>query len=165
MRVAAALFTALSVGTAAAGEVCEPLPPNEWSGEFLAGAGGGFVGTTVFERQGCTWNGLDALNGFDALVFDIDGYQTLPVTIVPGESPGESVNGFFLNDRCERSGFWPTATKDAPVTVAIPEQAKWLVAIPPGGGFSQSVTITSAGRECAVEEPEPKKKKKKKKKG
>lgn len=149
---AVVFLTALSVGVASAAVPCQPVAPKEWKGSFKVGFGG-FVTTGVFERGGCTWNGLEAVNGFDYWVFEIDGYQKLPVTVTPDASG--NVSGYFLNERCERSGFFGPATAKTPASVAVPDLARWMVVGPSSGALATSVTIKAAGIKC------PKKKKKK----
>ena len=162
MPLAAAL-SGLVMASAAAQVPCTPIEPKKWEGTITYG-GGGWLGTTTFERGGCTWNGADALNGSDTIVWDVSQHNGVTATLEHSSSDGlhHPLEGYFLNDDCERGGNWGSTEPDTPYTVGIPEGAKWIVVFQGYGGVDTTVTLETPGRKCEpVATPKPPKKKKK----
>lgn len=159
----AAALSVLVMASAAAQDVCTPIEPKKWEGTITYG-GGGWLGTTVFEQGGCTWNGADALNGSDTLAWDVSGYGGVTASLTQSSADGlhHSLQGYFLNENCERGGGWGPTEPDTPFTVGIPEGAKWIVIYKNYGGVETSVTLETPGLQCEpADEPKPPKKKKK----
>lgn len=159
----AAALSVLVMASAAAQDVCTPVEPKKWEGTITYG-GGGWVGGTTFEEGGCSWNGADALNGSDTVVWDVDGYDgvTASLTQVSADGLHHPVQGFFLNDNCERGGLWGPTEPDTPMTIGVPEGARWLVVYQTYGGVRTDLTLETPGRQCEpAESPKPPKKKKK----
>ena len=161
----AAGLSLLLMASAAAQDLCTPIPPNKWEGTLKVGAQG-WAGGTVFQ-QGCTWNGADALNEGDVIVWDVSGFGGVTASIEASQSnPAlyRGVQGYFYNENCESGGSWGMTEPNTPYSVGIPEGAKWIVIYGQYGGFNTTVTMETAGRECeeeAVVTPKPPKKKKK----
>lgn len=160
----AAVMSMLLMASAAA-ENCVPLPPKTWEGTLTYG-GGGWVGGTLYEEQGCTWGPAEPLNGGDTLVWDVAEYAGVTASITseePNAAAHHGLQGFFLNENCEQGGSWGITEAGTPYSVGIPDGAKWIVIYQEYGGVSTKVTMESAGRVCeAVDEPvKPPKKKKK----
>lgn len=150
--------------TSAAAEDCLPIEPKKWEGTLLYG-GGGWVGGTAFEEQGCSWGAAEQLNGGDTIVWDVAGYGGLTASISSQESSLQhhGLQGFFLNEDCERGGSWGITERGTPYSVGIPEGAKWILIYQTYGGTQTTVTMETAGRACEdIETPKPPKKKKKK---
>jgi hypothetical protein len=158
----AAIMSMLLMASAAA-EDCTPVPPKKWEGKITYG-GGGWVGGTVFNEAGCSWSGADGLNGTDTIVWDVEGYGGATASITSTEAvPHHGLQGYFLNENCERGGSWGITERDTPYSVGIPEGAKWIVIYQQYGGYDTTVTMETNGIVCEeVEEPKPPKKKKKK---
>lgn len=160
----AACLSMLLMATAAA-EDCTPIQPKKWEGTLTYG-GGGWIGGTVFTEGGCTWAGADSLNGSDTIVWDVSGYGGTTASITSAqdsEVTHRGLQGFFLNENCERGGSWGLTEADTPYSIGIPDGAKWVVVYQQYGGVSTKVTMETAGRVCEpVDEPvKPPKKKKK----
>lgn len=160
----AACMSMLLMATAAA-EDCTPIPPKTWEGT-LKYPTGGWIGVTAFEEGGCTWAGADSLNESDAIVWDVSGYGSTTASITSvqeNEVTHRGLQGFFLNENCERGGSWGITEPDTPYSIGIPDGAKWVVIFQQYGGANTKVTMETAGRICEpVEEPtKPPKKKKK----
>ncbi|HEX2295385.1 MAG TPA: hypothetical protein VHN37_08765 [Actinomycetota bacterium] len=161
----AAGLSALVMASAAAQEGCVPIEPKKWEGTIAYG-GGGWVGPNAFEQGGCNWNGAEALNGSDTIVWDVDGYGgvTASITQQSADPLFHPLQGYFLNENCERGGAWGSTEPGTPYTVGIPEGARWIVVIQEYGGVQTTVTMETPGRKCEpVETPKPPKKKKPKK--
>lgn len=163
----AAGMSFLLVASAAAQDVCTPVAPKKWEGTITFG--GGWVGTTTFEQGGCSWSGADQLNGSDAVVWDVTGYGGVTASITQSPSPAvhRGLQGYFLNENCERGGSWGMTEPNTPYAIGVPEGAKWVVIFQQYGAVNTTVTMETAGRECEEEvvTPKPPKKKKKPKKG
>ncbi len=159
----AAVLSVFVVATAAAQDACTPIEPKKWEGRIVYG-GGGWAGGTVFERTGCTWNGADALNGSDTIVWDVSGYGGVTASLTHESATGlhHALQGYFLDERCTRLNHWGPTEPDTPFTLGIPEGAEWMVIIQTYGGVDTAVTMETPGRRCEpVETPAPPKKKKK----
>lgn len=165
----AAGIVALALGAAEAAPVCTPLEPREWSGTLLAPTASGWVTTTAFEKtntaglpEKCKWNGLEALNGFDAFVWEVKTHVGLPATIEvsnpnpPGFAAGTS---YFLSADCRRIGIFGLST-DTPTTVGIPQEAEWVVVLGSAGPTGFAVKMVAAGVTCSTPTKQKKKKKK-----
>lgn len=158
----AACLAMLVMASAAAQDVCTPVAPKKWEGTIAYG-GSGWVAPTVFENGGCTWNGADGLNGADALVWDVEGYGGVSATITQSSADGlhHPLQGYFLNENCERGGNWGFTEEGTPFSLGIPEGAKWAVVVQNYGGVQTTVTMDTPGRTCEpVATPKPPKKKK-----
>lgn len=159
----AAVMSMLLMASAAA-EDCVPIEPKKWEGTIAYG-GGGWVGATVFNESGCSWAGADSLNGSDTIVWDVAGYGGATVSITSQDSNTvghHGLQGYFLNENCERGGSWGATEPGTPYTVGIPEGAKWIVIYQTYGGVDTTVTMETPGVVCEeVDEPKPPKKKKK----
>lgn len=159
----AAVLSMLVLTSAAAQDVCTPVEPKKWEGTIAYG-GGGWVGGTTFETGGCSWNGAEAVNGSDSVVWDVDGYDGVTASLTQSSADGlhHPLQGFFLNDNCERGGSWGPTEEGTPYTVGVPDGAKWIVVYQTYGGVQTDLTLETAGRKCEpVETPKPPKKKKK----
>ena len=157
--VGALVVVALFSGSAMA--QCVPVAPKEWTGE-VAAPSGGWVSATFFEKNACSWNGQDAiLNGFDALAFDMAGYQKLPITVeaaFQAPTANSQAKGVFYNDKCENIGYWGPAAPEAPATFVAPEGTKWMTVMTNPGEAGTSVTAKSGGATCTVTTQKTKKK-------
>jgi hypothetical protein len=160
MLVAGSAIAVLTTGAMAA-ETCVPVPPASWTGELQVS--GGFLTSSVFEKNGCSYRGADQVNGTDGLVFDVSGHGGLTLNVTTNDSGplGKGVQGFFLNENCERGGFWGFTQNKTPYPAPVPESAKWLLAYSDHGASTVSVAVESAGRTCEATPPPVKKKKKK----
>jgi hypothetical protein len=161
----AAGLSMLLVASAAAQDVCTPVPPKKWEGTIKASSGG-WAGTTVF-AQGCSWNGADALNEGDTIVWDVGGYGGVTASITTEQAVGAvhaGVQGYFYNEDCQKGGAWGITEPDTPYAIGIPEGAKYIVVFQQYGGVSTKVTMETLGRECEPVEVTPTKPPKKKKK-
>ncbi|HEV2755943.1 MAG TPA: hypothetical protein VG318_09235 [Actinomycetota bacterium] len=160
---AAAGLSMLLMASAGAQDLCTPVEPKKWEGTLLLGEQG-WVGTTLFS-QGCSWNGADAVNGTDVIVWDVSGYGGVTASITSKQAVGavhSPLLGYFYNEECQRGGHWGFTEANTPYAVGIPEGAKWFVAYQQYGGAQTTVTMETAGRTCEdVETPKPPKKKKK----
>ncbi|HYP23400.1 MAG TPA: hypothetical protein VEV43_07495 [Actinomycetota bacterium] len=146
----------------AAAQGCTPVEPKKWEGTITYG-GGGWLAANVFEHAGCNWNGADALNGTDGIVWDVSGYGGVTATLTQSSAGGthHELQGFFLNENCERGGAWGFTEPGVPFTIGIPEGAKWIVVYQTYGGAQTNVTLETPGRKCEpVDAPKPPKKKK-----
>jgi hypothetical protein len=163
LPIAAAGLSTVLIASAAAEDLCTPVEPKKWEGTLKVGSQG-WAGATLFS-QGCTWNGADALNESDTIVWDVSGYGGVTASITQSQTPGlhRGVQGYFYNESCERGGGWGFTEPNTPYAVGIPEGAKWFVAYQQYGGAQTKVTMETAGRTCA-EDPETTKPPKKKKK-
>ena len=159
----AAVLSMLLMASAAA-EDCIPLEPKKWEGTLTYG-GGGWVGTTVFEQQGCSWGPGEPLSSADTLVWDVSGYGAMTASITSEDTNPvghHGLSGYFLNEDCERGGTWGITQAGTPYSVGIPDGAKWIVIVQTYGGVSTTVTMETPERVCeVVEPPKPPKKKKK----
>jgi hypothetical protein len=164
LPVASAGLSIVLMASAGAQGLCTPVEPKKWEGTLMVGAQG-WTGTTIFS-QGCSWNGADALNGTDAIVWDVSGHGGVTASITSKQAVGAVHNpllGYFYNEDCQRGGHWGFTEPNTPYAVGIPEGAKWFVVYQQYGGVQTTVTMETAGRTCAdVETPKPKKKKPKK---
>lgn len=163
----AACLSMVVMASAAAQDVCTAIEPKKWEGTLTYG-GGGWVGGAAFEQGGCTWNGADAVNGRDTLIWDVAGYGGVTATITQESTDPlfHPLEGYFLNENCERGGSWGDTEQDTPYTVGIPEGAKWIVVFQEYGGVETTVTMETPGRKCEpADAPKPPKKKKKPKRG
>ncbi len=159
----AAVLSMFVLASAAAQDVCTPVEPKKWEGSIAYG-GGGWVGTTTFERGGCTWNGADALNGSDSVIWDVTGYGGVTASLTQSSADGlhHDLQGYFLNESCERGSHWGPTEPDTTFTMGIPEGAEWIVVYQIYGGVDTSLILETPGRKCEpVETPKPPKKKKK----
>lgn len=160
--IAAALSVAV-MASAAAQDACTPVEPKKWEGTIAYG-GGGWFAPNVFERGGCAWNGAEAVNGSDAIVWDVADYGGVTATLTQSSADGlhHELQGYFLNENCERGGAWGVTQQGVPYTIGVPEGAKWMVVFQAYGGVETTVTLETPGRKCEpVETPKPPKKKKK----
>lgn len=158
----AACLTMLVMASAAAQDLCTPVAPKKWEGTITYG-GGGWVGSTVFEQAGCSWSGAEGLNGSDSIVWDVSGYDGVSATITQSSADGlhHPLQGYFLNENCERGGNWGATEENTPFGLGIPEGAKWIVILHSYGGVQTQVTMETPGRACEpVATPKPPKKKK-----
>lgn len=159
---AAGVLAVLVMTSAAAQDVCTPLAPKKWEGTIAYG-GGGWVGGNAFEQGGCSWNGADTLNGSDTIIWDVSEYGGATASITHESATGlhHALQGFFLNENCERGGNWGMTQQGTPYTVGIPEGAKWALIYQTYGGVRTTVTMETPGRQCeVVATPKPPKKKK-----
>ena len=155
------LVAAMSLFSSSALAQCTPVGPKEWTGEIQAPSGG-WVSNTFFVQNGCNWNGQEAvLNGLDAVVFDMAGYQNLPVTVEATFQAGAiaQASGTFYNDKCEDIGYWGPATAESAATFVLPAGTKWMTAQSTVGVVGTSIKVRSGGATCSVVAPKPKKKK------
>jgi hypothetical protein len=159
MLLAGSAIALLTTGSMAA-ETCIPVAPARWDGQIQLP--GSWLSGTTFLNNGCSFGGADELNGIDAWTVDITGHEglTLNVTTTDSGPLGKGVSGFFLNEKCEKGGFWGFTQNKAPYPVPAPEGAKWLFVTSEYGAGTVTVVAESAGRTC--EAPAPVKKKKKK---
>ncbi len=160
----AAGLSMLLIASAAAENVCTPVDPKKWEGTLKVG-GGGWVGGTLYE-QGCTWNGADALNEGDTIVWDVSAYGGVTGSITSSQPAGtvfRPLQGYFYNENCEKGGSWGPTEAGTPYAVGIPEGAKWIVIYQSYGAANTKVTMETAGRRCEEEVVTPKPPKKKKK--
>lgn len=156
----AAALSVLVLTSAAAQDTCTPIEPKKWEGSIAYG-GGGWIGTTVFERSGCTWNGTERLNGSDTIVWDVTGYGGVTATLTHSSADGlhHELEGFFFDEHCERGDAWGVTEPDTPFAIGIPDGAKWIVIYQSYGGVETSVTLETPGRACdPVATPKPPKK-------
>lgn len=161
----AAGLAMLVMASAAAQDLCTPIEPKKWEGTLTYG-GGGWLGSTAFEEGGCSWNGADAINGTDTIIWDVQGYGGVTATITQTSADGlhHPVQGYFLNEDCERGGNWGFTEPNTPYALGIPEGAKWAVVYSTYGGVKTTVTMDTPGRKCEpVATPKPPKKRKPKK--
>lgn len=155
------LVAAMSLFSSSALAQCTPVGPKEWTGDTTAPTGG-WVSTTFFVQNGCDWAGQEAtMNGLDAVIFDMTGYQNLPVTVEATFSAGSNpqVSGAFYNDKCENIGFWGPASSEASATFVLPAGTKWMTGQATVGVPTSSMTVKSGGATCSVVTPKKKKKK------
>lgn len=169
----AATIVALALGASEAVADCTPLEPKEWSGTLRAAFTGGWVTTTAFEKttdprapDKCDWGGLEALNEFDAFVWEVKSHGGLPATIEasnPNPGAAAQAQGSFLTaEDCLRTGSY-SAQFGTAETVVIPREAGWMVMYGYPYASGLTATVKAAGVTC--EEKATVKKKKKKKKG
>lgn len=165
LPVASAGLSIVLMASAGAQDLCTPVEPKKWEGTLKVGDQG-WAGGTLFE-QGCTWNGADALNEGDVIVWDVSGYGGVTASITSKQAVAavhRPLLGYFYNEACERGGNWGFTEPNTPYAVGIPEGAKWFVVYQQYGGVQTTVTMETAGRTCEeVETPTPPKKKKPKK--
>jgi hypothetical protein len=167
IRSAIALGVVLCLGASAGAAPCIPTPPKDTTGRLEVLHQGQSAAAAYFQQNGCSWNGLDQLNGTDGLVLDVTG-QAGPagVTGLLGDTSviAVVVQGYFLDGDCARveGADWhiSSSTAAAPLTeiVTIPTNAKWMVVdnTSANNGNDIDIAVHSDGTECA-----PKKKKKK----
>jgi hypothetical protein len=160
MLLAGSAIALLTTGAMAA-ETCVPVAPARWDSEIQAGSSKVFG--NVFLNNACSYGGADQLNGTDHLVVDISGHGglTLGVTTTDSGPLGKGVSGFFLNENCEKGGFWGFTQDKTPYAAPAPEGAKWIYITAEYGAATVSVALESAGRTCEATPPPVKKKKKK----
>jgi hypothetical protein len=169
IRTAIIVVAVMSLTAAAAAEECTPTEPKDTTAHIeFAPPGGVSVAITYFEGQGCKWNGLDQLNGFDGVVLDVEG-QGGTGSIVGTVGLGTvlvTLEGHFLDADCKQiqGSSFEYGTDANTYSLTIPETAKWLAILTSTQIPSRdvSVLVHSDGKDCDVTPP-PKKKKKKKK--
>lgn len=172
IKVLVSLVISFALASSAVAEPCVPVPPKDVTGEILI-----FpvirrsIAASYFEQNNCDWGGNTQLNGFDAVVLDVEGMGgPASVTATVTNLSLVPMEGIFLNKACERLGEPAPISTSAnaypmPTVVTIPADAKWMIAevatdLPAGDPASEiNVKVHSEGKECTAVTP-PKKKKK-----
>jgi hypothetical protein len=135
LAIVAAASLVVSVGPEAAGAKRKPVPPKDWEGTIMQSTAFPIVTLAVFEGNGCDWAGLEGLNGFDTLVWDITGYEGLrvpaTVTWTAPDPPPATLWGWYLDEECRRIAgetFEQNGEdRGKPLHVLMPTTAKWMV--------------------------------------
>lgn len=172
IRTFIAMLTLLGLAGSAIGVECIPIAPKDVTGKITLVHPGASAATSLFEGNGCSWNGADAVNGLDGLILDVAGMGGTTgsaTATVPNNGSLQLValTAYYLDEGCAKvagSDFdFGVTQSDSPESenVTIPEGAKWLV-IAAGGSVTNDITVTlhSNGKDCPKVVP-PKKKKKK----
>lgn len=135
---------------------CTPIKPKTWTGTIqVAKHSSTGVSNTVFANNGCKWPD-PALNGFDAIVFDVASHRGLAGKVTWNTATPvkpASVFGYFRTASCATTGgTWSSATSGQALGFTFPAQAKWLIVQPvttvPPGSKDIAITVTSPGRKC-----------------
>lgn len=160
-------FALLVEGGAGIGAASEPVPPKDWSGTIKVSSLGFSATQVFFENNACDWAGLESnLNGLDALIWDIQGYEGLPASYSwSAGSDFGAVQTMFVTPECKRMGGVVGGRAEEPgkpVEFLIPPLARWVAIIPIAPLAATDITIEMHSDGTPVEEPKPKKKKKKK---
>lgn len=160
MLLAGSAIAVLTAGSVTA-QACITVEPARWDGEIQLGSSKVFG--NVFLNNGCSYGGADQLNGTDHMVVDISGHGGLTLNVTTNDSGplAKGVSGMFLNENCEKGGFWGFTQNKTPYPAPAPEGAKWMYITPEYGAATVSVAVESAGRTCETTPPVKKKKKKK----
>ncbi len=177
-------FVALvALSGSALAEDCTPVPPAEWNLHLdYVHSVHDSLAVDWFESHGCSWAGMDALNGSDGGVIDVGGHPG-PAGLTLDQASvvsfrASAITGYFVDSACNRiaGSDYRIRTKDpiyapAPFLVMIPTTAKWLVVANanlddwPTGDMSvdKLLTVQSYGTDCPPPPPPPPSKKKRKK--
>ena len=133
---------------------CTPIKAKTWTGSIqVAKHSTTGVSNAVFANNGCTWPD-PALNGFDAVVFDVASHRGLAAKVTWNTATPvkpTSVFGYFRTASCATMGeTWSTVTAGKALAFTVPSQAKWLIVQPVTTTPSRdiAVTVTSPGRKC-----------------
>jgi hypothetical protein len=170
LAVAACLFLEMiPVGMAAPPR--KKVAPKDWEGRIRVAS---LISSAenFFKANGCAWSGAEALNGTDALIWDVRDYAGLEIETSWGVSSSEvavrQINGYYLNKDCQGipGVLWnhPREKSDDWQTIRVPDTAVWQVinAVSfPGVSTDIDVRMHSDGY---TPKPKIKKKIKKKKK-
>jgi hypothetical protein len=165
LLLAAVVFLEGIGGAQGAGET---VGPKDWDAN-IAFSSFGFSGTqTFFEGNACDWAGSeDSLNGMDALIWDITGYEGLPAVYSwSAASDFGAVQTVFITAECQRMGGVAggrAEEPDKPVEFLIPPLAKWITIVPIAPGATMDIDIKMHSDGTPKEEPKKKKKKKRRK--
>ena len=133
---------------------CTPVPAKSWAGNIqIAKHSTASVSSTVFAQNGCEWPD-PALNGFDAVVFDVASHKGLPGKVTWNTDTAvkpDSLFGHFRTASCGITGAsFSQSASGASLDFSFPSEAKWLIVLPvttvPGKDIS--VAISSPGRKC-----------------
>jgi len=144
---AVAAVATLVFGGAAVAK-CTPVPPKKWEGGFMV-ATGGWVSGLTFRLNGCSFGGLEQLNGFDAAVLEVEGYGGLPALFeytAAGAQIG-GLTGTFFTKECEAQDSF-TAERDTPTQITIPANAHWLLLEGANWAVNVEATMESKGMKC-----------------
>ena len=133
---------------------CTPVKAKTWTGSIqVAKHSSTGVSNTAFATNGCKWPD-PALNGFDAVVFDVASHRGLTGKVTWNTATPvkpTSIFGYFRTASCATTGAtWTTATSGQALGISFPSQAKWLIVQPVTTVPSRdiAVTVTSPGRKC-----------------
>jgi hypothetical protein len=135
---------------------CTPIKAKTWTGSIqIAKHSSSGVSNTAFSNNGCEWPN-PALNGFDAIVFDVASHKGLAAKVTWNTATPvkpASVFGYFRTASCATTGgTWSSTTAGKALGFSIPSQAKWLIVQPvttvPPASRDIAVTVTSPGRKC-----------------
>jgi hypothetical protein len=152
------LFSALAMGLVlllpTPAFACTPVPAKSWAGSIqIAKHSSTGVSNTVFANNKCEWPD-PALNGFDAVVFDVASHKGLPGKVTWDTSTAvkpSSVFGYFRSASCATTGAtWSTATSGQALDFTFPDDAKWLIVQPVTTVPSKdiAISVSSPGRKC-----------------
>lgn len=128
------------------------VPPKTWRGTIqIAKHSSSGVTGTAFVSNGCKWQN-PALNGLDAVVFDVYSHRGLAGkvtwnTTIPVKPT--SVFGSFRTASCALTGAtWQHTQSGTAKSFTFPARAKWLIVQPVTNVPSRdiAVTISSPGR-------------------
>ena len=128
------------------------VPPKTWRGTIqVAKHSSSSVTGTAFVTNGCKWQN-PALNGLDAVVFDVYSHRGLAGKVTwttTNPVKPTSLFGSFRTASCGLTGTtWSSTQSGIAKSFAIPSGAKWLVVQPvtnvPSGNIA--VTVSSPGR-------------------
>lgn len=133
---------------------CVPVPAKTWTGTIQVAKHSTLnVSATAFQSNACKWPD-PALNGLDAIVFDVSSHKGLAGRATWNTSTPvkpTQMFGNFRNASCGATGAtWTHATSGEALSFSIPSDAKWLIVQPMTTVPSRDIgiTVTSPGRTC-----------------
>lgn len=169
-RTGTAFFVFLCLTASASGVPCVPKPPKDLTGHLNVLHPGQSVAVEVFKNNGCSWDGLEGLNGTDGVVLDVAGMGgtgSFTATLGQTSTVFLVVQGHFLDEGCQpiAGGEFHTTTTPAANPLAqlitIPATAKWMVidSTDANAGNDINLSVHYDGLDCPTKN-KPKKKKK-----
>lgn len=156
LKVSAVIVVAMSLTGSAVAAKCEPIEEGDIEGHIeLAWPADQSLSASYFLENSCDWGDGEDLNGFDAVVLDVEsvGGTTGSLTASASGVVAIGIKSQFLDADCSTVSEVPrqSATGDA-YSLEIPADAKWMLVVPASTNYvSRDVTVTlhSDGKDCS----------------
>lgn len=157
IKVSAAILLALSVAGSAVGATCKSVEATDIEGHIeVTWPSGQSLSATYFRENSCTWGDREDLNGFDAVVLDVESVAGTPGSLTADVGNGLfaiAITGEFLDADCGSvEGSEPIQQPATGKTyeVKIPAGSKWLLIVPDSSYPSADVELVlhSDGKDC-----------------